>query len=328
MEIELPLFDSWIQCVHSNVGELPEKPEQLITDLAKLSKCTDIRTEIRDMEQTGRLLFGRYWQGEDSNLKRLNEFAEWIVDFRKRLIGGIFTEQVIDIVSTGVDQKQIEDLIEQVKVAESHFVEQRDVLLHHLGTDANTLFGLEIEKVSFTELRSRLELWEHGLTRLQAWEQFVRLRAACQQTIAQPLINRIENDLLEPEDIVPCFEGNLADAFLDKAFRGRSELRDFNFNLHERKIVNFRKLDSEIIELNRLRLIAQLHKNLPRLFSGASSDSEIGILQKQFSRERGHMSIRDLLTQAGGLIQNPNQTLFYDESALYSTVLRFADGSI
>ncbi len=300
---ELPLFDSWIQFVHNGVGETPEKPEQLITDLAKLSKCTDIRTEIRDMEQTGRVLFGRYWQGEDSNIKRLKEFAEWIVDFRKQLIGGIFTEQVIDIVSTGVDQKQIEDIVKQVEVAENHFVKQRDVLFHHLRTDAYALFGVETEKVSFTELRSRLELWEQGLTRLHAWESFVRLRDVCQQTIAQSLINRIENDLLEPEDIVPCFEGNIADALLDKAFRERPELRDFVFNLHEGKIADFRELDNAIINMNRLRLITQLHQNRPRLFRGASPESEIGILTKEFSRERGHMPIRELLTKTGGLLQ-------------------------
>ena len=300
---KLPLFDSWIQFVHGGVAELSEKPERLITDLAKLSKCTDIRTEIQDVEQTGQDLFGRYWRGEDSNLKRLNEFAEWIVDFRKQLIGGIFTEQVIDIVSTGVDQKQIEDLVKQVEVAEKHFVEQREVLFDHLGTDAKALFRVETKKVSFTELRSRLELWEQGLTRLQAWEQFVRLRDACQQTIAQPLINRIENDLLEPEDIVPCFEGNLADVLLGKAFRERPELRDFVFNLHERKIIGFRELDNKIINLNRLRLITQLHQNRPRLFRGASPESEIGILTKEFSRPRGHMPIRELLTKTGGLIQ-------------------------
>ena len=302
-ETGLPLFDSWMQFANSEIGDPPQKPEQLIADLAKLSQCTDLRKEIEGLEQTGQDLFGRYWHGEDSNLKRLNEFAEWIVDFRKQLIGGIFTKHVIDIVSTGVDQKQIEDLVKQVKVAENHFVEQRDVLFDHLGTDAKALFGVETEKASFTELRSRLELWGQQLTRLQAWESFVRLRDACQQTIAQPLINRIESDMLESEDIVSCFEGNLADALLDKAFRERPELRDFVFNLHEKKITRFRELDNEIINLNRLRLTTQLHQNRPRLFRGASAESEIGILQNQFSRESGHMPIRELLTKTGGLIQ-------------------------
>ena len=302
---ELPLFDSWIQFVHGSVGRMPAKPEQLITDLAKLSKCTDIRTEIRDMEQTGQSLFGRYWQGEDSNLKRINEFAEWIVVFRKQLIGGVFTKQVIDIISIGVDQKQIEDIVMQVKDAESHFVQQRDLLFDHLDTDANTLFGVETEKVSFTELRSRLELWEQGLTHLHAWESFVRLRDVCQQTIAKPLINRIQNDMLAPEDIVACFEGNLADAHLEKAFRTRPELRDFVFNLHERKIASFQELDNEIIGLNKLRLITQLHQKRPHLFKGASKESETGILKQQFGLKKGRkaLRIRELLSTIGGLIQ-------------------------
>ena len=302
-QTELPLFDSWTQFVHGNIGDLPQKPEQLIADLAKLSECTDFRKEIRDLEQTGRALFGRYWCGEDSNPKRLREFKEWIVEFRKQLIGDVLTEQAIDIVGAGVDQEQIEHLAKQVETAKIRFVQQRAALFNHLGTDANTLFGVETKKVPFAELRSRLELWKQELTRLQPWESYVRLRDACQQTIAQPLINSIENDTLESEDIVLCFEGNFADALLDKAFRERRELHDFAFNLHEKEIVDFRELDNEIIKLNRLRLITQLHQNRPRLFRGASPKSEIGILTKEFSRDRGHMPIRELLTKTGGLIQ-------------------------
>ena len=300
---ELPLFNSWIQFVHGNVGKLPEKPEQLITDLAKLSKCTGIRTEIRDMEQTGQVLFGRYWRGEDSSLKELNEFAEWIVDFRKRLIGGVFTEQVIDIVSTGVDQKQIETFVKQVKDAENHFVQQRAVLFNHLGTDANALFGVESKKVPFAELRSRLELWEQGLTHLQVWRSFVKQCEECQQTIAQPLLDSIASDMLEPQDVLPCFEGRLADALLGEAFRERTPLDGFDCVSHEGTIANFRKLDRDSIKLNRQRLASQLHQKLPHLLGGASRESEIGILQGQFNRKRGHMPIRKLLSTAGGLIQ-------------------------
>ena len=304
-QTELPLFDSWMQFIHDDIGDLPKKPEQLITDLAKLSQCTEIRAEIQDMEQTGQDLFGRYWHGEDSNLKRLNEFAEWIVNFRKQLIGGILTEQAIDLVSVGVDQQQIGHLVKQVEVAENDFTQQRDALFNHLGTDANALFGVGSKEIPFAELRSRLELWEQALTRLQPWESYVRLLDDCQQTIAQPLINRIENDMLAPEDIVSCFEGNFADVLLDNAFRERPELHDFVFNLHERKIAGFRELDSEVIKLNRLRLVTQLHQNRPRLYRGASRESETGKLQAQFGLTKGRnaMRIRELLTAVGGLIQ-------------------------
>ena len=302
-QTELPLFDSWMQFVYSNIGDPPQKPEQLIVDLAKLSQCTDLRKEIENLEQTGRDLFGRYWRGEDSNPKRLREFKEWIVKFRKQLIRDVLTEQAIDIVGTGVDQEQIEDLVKQVETAKIRFVQQRAALFNHLGTDANTLFGVENKKNPFAELRSRLELWEQGLTHLRVWRLFVKQCEECQQTIAQPLLDSIASDMLEPQDVLPCFEGRLADALLGEAFRERTPLDGFDCVSHEGTIANFRKLDGDSIKLNRQRLASQLHQKLPRLLGGASRESEIGILQGQFNRKRGHMPIRKLLSTAGRLIQ-------------------------
>ena len=302
-QTELPLFDSWMQFVYNNIGDLPQKPEQLIADLAKLSQCTDLRKEIGDLEQTGWNLFGRYWRGEDSDPKRLRESKEWIIEFRKQLIGDVLTEQAIDIVGTDVDQEQIEHLAKQVETAKIRFVQKRAALFNHLGTDANALFGVETKKIPFAELRSRLELWEQGLTHLQVWRSFVQQCEDCQQTIAQPLLDSIASDMLEPQDVLPCFEGRLADALLGEAFRERTPLDGFDCVSHEGTIVNFRKLDRDSIKLNRQRLASQLHQKLPHLLGGASRESEIGILQGQFNRKRGHMPIRKLLSAAGKLIQ-------------------------
>lgn len=302
-QTELPLFNSWMSFVHGNIDEQPQKPEQLTADLAKSSECTDLRKKIRNLERTGLDLFGRYWRGENSNLKRLREFKEWIVKFRKQLIEDVLTEQAVDIVGVGVDQEQIEHLAKQVETAKIRFVQQRDALCNHLGTDANALFRVGAEKVPFAELRSRLELWERELTRLQMWRSFVKQYEECQRTIAQPLLSSIANDMLEPQDILPCFEGKLADALLGEAFRERTPLDDFDCVSHEGTIANFRKLDTDNIKLNRQRLASRLHQKLPYLLGGASRESEIGILQGQFNRKRGHMPIRKLLSTVGRLIQ-------------------------
>ena len=44
-------------------------------------------------------------------------------------------------------------------------------------------------------------------------------------------------------------------------------------------------------------------KKKPNFYGGASSESEMGILQGQFNRKRGHMSIRKLLSVTGNLLQ-------------------------
>ena len=42
----------------------------------------------------------------------------------EQIVGGILTEQAIDIVNIGVDQEQIRHLVKQVELAENDFVKQ------------------------------------------------------------------------------------------------------------------------------------------------------------------------------------------------------------
>ncbi len=280
----------------------PRKPEQIIADLSKLADCIKQREELQKLEQTGQALFGKLMRGEESEPDRLREFAEWVVDFRKLLREDVLTERAVTMVSSGgVSSEKVEALVEKVKSAENDFVAQRDATLKRLSTDTNTLFDVAEEKVPFAELRSRLELWQNKREQLQPWVQFMTQREACQETIAAPLVGHLE--ALDAEDVVPCFEGNLADALLDEALVNRPPLGGFVRDLHEKKIEDFYKLDSTSIKINQQRLATQLYQNQPGHVEGSSPHSELGILKGQFNRKRGHMHIRKLLSTTGKLIQ-------------------------
>ena len=248
-------------------------------------------------------MFGSHWQAEESDPDRLRAFATWIVAFRKQLLADILTERAVDMVSAGVSQEQVEYVATQANAAAQHFVRQLDFLLNRIGANCKAIFGVEAQQVSFADLLSRLELWQAELSRLQRWAQFVARRDVCRQTMAQPVVDVIENDILEPEDVVPCFEGNLADALLRLAFVDRPPLVHFVGDLHEKKIQRFHEVDRDCIRYNRQRLAVKLYESRPRLMNGASPGSEVGILQGEFNRKRGHMPIRKLLSRAGGLIQ-------------------------
>ncbi len=55
--------------------------------------------------------------------------------------------------------------------------------------------------------------------------------------------------------------------------------------------------------LNRRRIANRISSHRPQINSTASRNSELGILLSEFNRKRGHMPIRKLLSNAGGLIQ-------------------------
>ena len=312
----------------------PRKPEVLISELGELAHCIHLRKALQEQEQTGRTLFGEHWLGENSDADSLRAFAEWIVEFRGCLLDGTLTEDAVDIVNAGISSEQIETLVAQITAAENEFVAQRNRLFQRLGTDAERLFGESEETLSFAEFRARLDTWRDARSQLMAWGQFMMRREACQETIAKPILEHIA--VLEPEDLVACFEGNLADALLHEAFMERMPLQGFTRELHEKKIADFRAHDSASFTLNQQRLVARLHQNRPRLIDGASRDSEVGILHGQFNRKRGHMPIRKLLSTVGGLIQKVKPCFmmsplsvaqFCDPSLLHFDVIVFDEAS-
>lgn len=281
----------------------PKDSEGMIFDLTKLAEFKQLREEIQKANQTGRSLFGSHWRGENSDPQIMYSFSKWIVSFRQQLLNDVFNEKVVDKISTGISKEQIETAADNVDKTSKRFAEKRDFLAHRLGVNYEAILGGHVEDVPLKNYTSRFDLWKDGLSKLQRWAQFSNVRKTCLNTIARPVIEAIDTDILESEDIVPCFEGNLADDLLRCAFVERPILANFIGDLHEKNIKNFMDLDRELITQNRQRLTYLLYQNQPRLSGGASRNSEAGILLGEFSRKRRHMPIRKLMSLAGGLIQ-------------------------
>ena len=283
--------------------KIPIRAKIIISDLEQLIDCLKLRTDVREAEKTGIALFGSYWKGEESKPQILRELAEWIVEFRRLLLAKVFTELAIDVVSAGIVQKEVENASQNLYETKERFVSQFNHLLERVKGSYEGTFSKNAEKVPFQSFYSQLALWKAEIKRILPWAQFVIRRNACLKTIAGPLIDVLSSDILEAEDVSPCFEGNFADSLLRLAFEERPALADFHGTLHEDKIKRFMDLDRELIHLNRLRLAEKLYQNQPHMSGGASPGSEVGILLGEFSRKRGHMPIRKLMTLTGDLIQ-------------------------
>ncbi|WP_094227780.1 DUF3320 domain-containing protein [Methanolobus psychrotolerans] len=284
-------------------GIAPKNTESVILDLHELSACVQSRKQIRDLHESGLNLFGSHWKDEESNPQMLDSFAEWIVSFRQQLLKNTFNNQVVDKISSGVSKGELEKAIEDASIAVGIFVEHRDKLFSRINLDYEQVFGTNADSVYVENIDSKLRLWKEGVSELQKWSQFTVRREHCLETFAAPIINLIDSDLLESDDIIPCFEGNFADELLRCAFMERQTLASFMGELHEKKIKTFTELDRELILENRQRLAYLLYEKQPSIPKGVSPKSEAGILLGEFNRKRNHMPIRKLIKNAGGLIQ-------------------------
>lgn len=283
-------------------GKVPEDDGIVIRDLEELIKSQKLRSKIRHHDELARSLFGSHWKQEESEAINLQNISEWILKFRKALEEGKISEKIV-IILDSVEQHEVRKIASLMHQDYNHILKQIETLDSFLHFDHDSVFSENLTKSPMDYLISQITLLKVGLPVLQNWSRFSSSRAECLETVGVNLVELIDKDEITPQDIIPSLEGNFADSMLRNLFLKQPSLSRFVGEVHEKKIDEFRELDSKIIKLNRFRIAEELHETRPSLSSTASPRSELGVLKSEFSRKRGHMPIRKLLSICGGIIQ-------------------------
>ncbi|AKB37659.1 DNA helicase related protein [Methanosarcina siciliae C2J] len=281
----------------------PSKDNRILLDLACVSELKAHRQELEGAELSGKKFFGDYWKGFESDPVLLEEHCRWLVPFRRLVREGAITDKSVTLIGNGVDAVSVEAAINEALEAKQAFLSSLEKFGPLIGADFGKMFGSDPEAVKLSQLKSRVTRWKDETSSLVFWSQYLGYRKASLETLASPMMDDLEAGKIEPEDMIPAFEGNYAESMLHRAFRERPELSAFIRELHEGKISKFTELDKKVLLENRKRIVCSAYEETPKLTSGASRASEAGILLNEFNRKRGHMPIRTLMKKAGSLVQ-------------------------
>ncbi len=284
------------------LGKTPENDEIILQDLEELIKCQKLQLKIMEQDELARSLFGSHWKREESEAENLKAISEWILKFRQALEEGRITEKIL-IILDSAQQYEIKQITREMHQDYDQILEYINQLDSYLHFDPDSALGDSLTKSPIDYLSSQISLLKVGLSGLQNWSRFSSSRGECLETVGKNLVELADKDEIEATDIIPCLEGNFADSLLRSLFLQEASLSRFVGEVHEKKINEFRELDRKIINLNRFRIAQELHQNRPSLSGTASPRSELGVLKSEFSRKRGHMPIRKLLSICGGIIQ-------------------------
>lgn len=283
-------------------GTPPEDDDTIIGDLEELIKYKKLQENIRSQDKKARSLFGSHWKAEKSQVESLKSISDWILKFRKALKESRIQEKTLKIMDS-IDQKKLRGISDELHQNYHDLLDHIKQLDRYLHFRPDSSLSDGLTKSQIEHLESQITQLKEGLPELQNWSRFSSSRAECAETIGFKLVDLVDEDQIETQDIIPCMEGNFADSLLRKLFLKEPLLSRFVGDVHLKKIEEFQELDRKIIALNRFRIAEKLYLNRPSLSSNASPRSELGVLKSEFSRKRGHMPIRKLLSICGGLIQ-------------------------
>ena len=284
-------------------AEVPEDDKIIIQDLESLMDCQIILNKLNELESEAKAVFGKDWKGRKTDLDTIKKLAEWVLTIKKLLKTGKITERTFNIIENGPDYAKINGTIQKLNKDYKSFLNIYNNIKKYITIDEELVFGTKLKYVRFHAMESKIEDFQNGMTLLQKWSQLTAILAEKPSDLPAPVIDLIKADKIEIEDIIPCLMANFADDLLRNAFLNNPVLSNFIGEIHERKIDRFIDLDRDVISLNRRRIANRISSHRPQINSTASRNSELGILLSEFNRKRGHMPIRKLLSNAGGLIK-------------------------
>lgn len=291
------------KCKSLYKGTAPKKYLDILSDFNIACKAWKTREYIQKSKKEGESLFGSFWNAENSDLEVLSSFSKWVIPYRKMLKNGNLSRISADFVSHGIDGQEVDNISRAADKAYMQFSMNFESLLSRLNADSTAILGGAFNNVGIEDIRRLLFRWQQDIGKLQIWSQYIRHKNACQDSIARGVIDLLEDEKLRSDQLIKAFQANFADQLLAVAFTERPSLNDFMPAFHESRIKNFMEIDKNIIDLNRRRLAYKIQKERPQLYSNASQHSELGILQSEFNRKRGHMPIRKLISTTGQLLQ-------------------------
>jgi len=282
--------------------EAPEDEEEALEDLREVLASEKIRNRLTECDHEAAQLFGSTWQQEDSDLEELQTLLKFITRLHNLLDEEKISRRTLEILSQERDPEKMDQTARRVQTSYQQLLTVWKGVNQYLNLDCKAVFPQGFNRTTFDAIRTQLTLFREEVPRLLTWSQFLSQTREL-PPMAQPILDLIQEDLLDEKDLLPCLMGDYADSMLRQAFLEDPALQNFVGDLHQNKIRQFVELDQELLMLNRDRIAHHLSEHRPNVYTNLTPSSELGILLSELNRKRRHMPIRKLLLAAGGLIQ-------------------------
>lgn len=276
---------------------LPSGFEARLAFIDALVAGQSARRTVRDGQAPGTAAFGTAWRGERSDWSQLRQVLAWVEAQQAAGLGEDFRRlfaAVENATTVGTLGTRLATEIENAKTALSQLVTE-------LKLDIAAAFGVSgLDTIPFADVAARLSLWLQDTESLSRWANF-HLRACEGRHLGLgPVVDSLYAGDIAPTEARDAFRRSCFSRILREMTRLNPELARFDGERHGKLVGEFQKLDQDRLLLARYRVLAAHHERMPTMSAGVGA---VGIVNSELERKRGHRPVRQLLRDAGSVVQ-------------------------
>jgi very-short-patch-repair endonuclease len=282
------------------------KSINLENELDQLQSLQQEEAILSSASDRARDLLGRLWQEGDADWNAVADACQWTEEIRKLAAqfsgtdlakmeslrnhwARIVNEYRDQLSPDGVLGKQFYAFIE----AGEETIKTWELLSTQAVMDKNVFNNTEATDW-FSYIINHVDQWTANLDMLRDWCAWSRIRVEAIEAGLLPLVTAYEQGKLTNNEVETAFIQGFYQAWSEYEISQDKALSSFSRGLFEDKINQFRELDERFAKISREEVYARLAAKLPKNTGDAAQNSEMGILQREIRKQRGHMALRTL----------------------------------
>ena len=267
-----------------------------------LFEFKELNSYIISKNDLGLLYFGNIWNSINSNVNEIKQFYKNLLKFNELYTSGIFNKTTLEFYQN-FSFNEIKPIYEDLKNNQKVFCDTYSIIYKLLKLDNNLSLN-KIINLEFKELEKIILKFIDNIPILNSTILFKRKSKEFDNSYTKDIITLVNNDLVEPNAIVPLFEFNFANNALSEVNSKNDIFKDFNEKLHSKNTNNFIKQDKNYLYINRYRVKEILNKNIPSIHGSINVNSELGILNRELGKKSRIKPIRTLLKECKNVISD------------------------
>jgi very-short-patch-repair endonuclease len=273
---------------------LPSTYEQKVELVNEVLEGQQAFEVLQSKSALGQQAFGGLWEEENIGQLLVNT-AEWIDRMVSTGLADLKRENFLK-----ADIDQITNTVTRLDILIADYQKDWQWLEKALLVSTKAYFDEDLFMVNISDWRQVLVSCRDSLDKISDW---VSLRYEFQKGLSSkvsPLIELLEKGKVLPQDALPAFRRTLAYQQLGSIFQKEPDLASFNGEIHNQKVTAFKHTDLQRLNLAKVNVLTKHYQHIPaKLPAGA-----VGTLLGEVNKQRSHRPIRQLISQAGLVIQD------------------------
>jgi very-short-patch-repair endonuclease/DNA polymerase III delta prime subunit len=279
-------------------SQTKQSDDKFKADLTNAIKVQSIRYQLQQNDHPAKRTFGTLFDSDvskQSDLFVLEQAVTWLKGIEKYS----FADTVEQSIQSPGKRRELNQIIIEIGKSCDSFRRGFEFLGKHFDLCEIDVENLSYHQVKFDPLLNFLNIIEIDLADLQAWMEYQEnVKSLARLGVKKKFLDAIRLMNLEAEQWFPVLERNVYQTCLNAILVAKPELKNFDIEVHERRIQAFSSLDFNQLEIAQDRLRSKHGENWQSWQTQSTAQSQLRQLKEENKKKRGHSTIRKMLNDS------------------------------